>query len=145
MNRAAWFVGADETGSNGLLPLYYKMDKRGDNRLIPAAAGVIAYPKRGTETVHSLRLVVTGDVNESGVATADSRAGLAANLAYIFTNVINHAAATVTATVQVSGGATSKTGAVQVIDLIEDRYNLDSEQGIFTGTLRLNIVGGILA
>lgn len=144
MNRAAWMVGGDETGQGGLLPLYYKLEKRGDNRLIPAAAGTVAYPKRVTETTHSLRLAVNGDVDLNGAETANSRTGLAVNLKYIADNVVKHSAATASASLALSG-MTTISGNVQVIDMIEDRYNLDDDQAIWTGTLRLLIPSGFLA
>lgn len=144
MNCPAWLVGADEQGQGGLLPLYYRFDKRGDNRIIPGGVGVIAYPKRVTETVVGLRLAVTGDVNSSGVVNADARAGLATNLKYIADNVVNHTASVVTASLALTG-MTTISGDVQVIDMIEDRYNHYGDQSIWTGMLRINVVDGRLA
>lgn len=145
MNRPAWAILGDETGQGGLLPLLYKMQKRGGDRIIPGAAGVIAYPRRATATPHSLRLAVTGDVDEDGVATADSAVGLAANMVYLFDNVLSNPmplAASLTCFGQ------SVSGDIHVVDLIEDRYNVEGVAGInssiFVGTLRIEVLAGIL-
>lgn len=142
MNRPAWAILGDETGAGGLLPLFYKMNKRGDDRIIPGAAGVVAYPRRATSTTHGLRLAVTGDVDANGDIPANSANQLAANLAYIFDNVINASVNPVAVTLVAYGQ--TLTGTAHVIDLIEDHYNLEPTQSIFVGTLRIEILAGVL-
>lgn len=146
----AWTVCADENGEGGLLQLWGLMsDRRGEDRVLPTATGVVAYPKRRTVTPYSLRLIVIGDVNSSGVANADDRVGLQTNLAAIKA-VIDTAstgtAGTVTATLTRFTGA-SLTGAVHVLKLEQQRYGLSEsgkEGSWYEGTLQLSIPAGIL-
>lgn len=137
MNRPAWSVSGDESGEGGLLNLWATVTRRGENRVLPGAAGVIAYPHYRTETRHDLRLVVVGDVNESGTAQSDARAGLANNIEYLYDNVIDNDVA-VAATLTVFGQA-ARSGTVQVLGLIAQRWNLGIDSAIFVGTLQLLI------
>jgi hypothetical protein len=57
--------------------------QRGDDRLIPGAAGVLAYQRRATVTKHTLELLITGTADRTGVAAADRFAQLASNIDYL--------------------------------------------------------------
>ena len=81
MNRLAWGVFGDESGTGGLVPLWVQTEQRGQDRVLPGAAGVIAYRRRETVTRHDLRILVVGDVDSAGAPVADHAEGLAANLA----------------------------------------------------------------
>ena len=145
MNRPAWAVIGDERGEGGLWPLKFLLEKRGEDRLVPSAAGFIAYPKRVTGVRLDLRFLVTGDVNSSGVDTADSRAGLEANLAYVYTNVIappTLPTVTRTMTLTMFGGGTI-TAQVHVVGL-QPRNFIAAVEGsaIAECTLQLAIPAG---
>lgn len=52
-----------------LSPLEDAAAQRGQDRLIPGAAGVIPFPRRKTVTVRSLQMVILGTFDQEGVAT----------------------------------------------------------------------------
>lgn len=56
---------------------------RGDNRVVPSAAGTTAYAVRRTEVVVGLELMVFGGNDAAGTPHADLVAGLDANLAFL--------------------------------------------------------------
>jgi len=63
-----------------LAPLWTALARRGRNRLLPTAAGVIAYRRRTTEIDVTLDFAVCGEVDKNGVAYADPWIGLQTNL-----------------------------------------------------------------
>lgn len=143
MNRPAWMIGADERGEGGLFQLITEVEQRGEDRLLPSATGVIPYRRRITRTTHQLRLVVVGDVDETGADVADHNAGLDANLAYIITNVVApvaSAAGTRVATYVTVGGR-SLTADVHVTGLRQKEYAL-GRNAIWIGDLLLSVPGG---
>lgn len=147
MNRPAWAILGDDTGEGGLLHLWVETEVRGDDRLLPGAAGIIPYQRRLAPARHDLRLLVTGDVNENGVANANSKTGLIANLNYIYANVIaptgtgdGTRAATLTAT-----GITSRTANIHVLGLKMRRANYDDTSAAYEGTLQISIPAGRFA
>lgn len=70
-----------------LAPLIGGSAKRGQDRLLPGTAGVIANPRRKTVTKVNLELKVFGDRDFAGVAHADYDEGLALNMAHLQANV----------------------------------------------------------
>lgn len=146
MNRSAWMVGADKEGKGGLLQLIAHIDQRGQDRLLPTATGVIAYPRRRTVTEHELRLVIVGDVDRTGADVADHEAGLVTNIRYLMDNVIAPVASatgTRTATYTPPGGGTSITGPVHVTGIRQESYYL-GQNALWEGTMKISIPAGAL-
>lgn len=144
MNTPAWSAQGDEEGEGGLLPLWVFTSQRGEDRLLPSAAGIIAYKRRETVTRHDIRLLVVGDVDQSGTPYTDATEGLAANLDYLESNVIqptNLTDGTRAATLSVPGLAT-RSANIHVLGLIPQRYHLGSTEAIMIGTLQISIPSG---
>lgn len=148
LNRPAFAVLGDETGQGGLVPLWIVLDRRGEDRLVPYT-GVIPYPRRATATRHDLRIVVAGDVNQSGTPQADARVGLENNLSYLYTNVVAPVTTgdgTRAATLTMPSGAT-RTANVHVLGLTPTAYAFaeDHTWAHFEGTLHISIPAGRFA
>lgn len=144
MNRAAWAVVGDEQGAGGLLPMWFQTEQRGQDRLLPGAAGVIAYKRRETVTRHDLRILVVGDVDQAGAAVVNAAEGLAANLAYLESNVVqptNLTDGTRAATLTVPGLA-QRSANIHVLGLVTQTYRLNSTGSLFIGTLQISIPSG---
>lgn len=141
MNRLAWMVGADETGSGGLLGLITNIEQRGEDRILPTATGVIPYPRRNTVTPHELRLLVVGDVDSSGTPVANPTAGLVANLRYLMTNVVappGGTDGTRAATYTPPGGGAAVTADIHVTGLRQEGYYLRAKAG-WIGRLLISV------
>lgn len=150
-NTPAWSVGGDEMGEGSLLQLWGLMAERfGEDRRLPNANGVIAYPKFITVTPYDLRILVIGDVNSSGVPYADDRVGLQTNMNSIkavIDTVDDGTSGTVTATLTRFTGSPI-TAPVHVKGLRHERSSLspDGYGGSYlVGTLQLSIPTGRLA
>lgn len=142
----AWTITSDEEGRNGLWSLRTLFDTRGENRVIPGAAGSIPYPRRWNESRRDLNLLVVGDVDRFGAPYADARLGLETNLAYLRTNVFaTPITATRTAIISSFSGSPI-TGAIQIIGLQEQRWIFDDEFvfGAFLGTLQVILPNTVL-
>jgi hypothetical protein len=151
MNPAsgAWgVVGDGRVG--GLLDLWAAFDVRGQDRTLPGATGVIAYPRRMTVTRKDLRLLVVGDVDSVGAPVADAVEGLEANLEVIRSTVLApvvSSTGTRAAVLTMPSGAT-RTADIHVLGLVTQQYMLSSvvdgcSQGaIFIGTLQISIPSG---
>ena len=143
MNRPAWGVFGDEQGDGALMGLITNITQRGEDRVLPYANGVIAYPRRNTVTTHELRLLVVGDVDDSGAAVADHAAGLTNNLQYIMANVVAPVASTTgtrSATYTPPDG-TPLTADIHVVGLSQTRYWAGTN-AIWAGRLRISIPAG---
>jgi hypothetical protein len=118
---------------------------RGQDRVLPGATGVIAYPRRLTATRYDLRLLVVGDVDgQTGDAVADARAGLAANLEYLRVNVlapVSSSTGTRAATLTVPG-LSSRAANVHVLGLVTQSYVMQACGAIFVGTLQISVPAG---
>lgn len=68
--------------------LWQPADQRGEDRLIPGTAGVVAYPRRDTVTRRSLQMLISGTHDRTGAATSSPLAGLQANIDYLRANVV---------------------------------------------------------
>jgi len=144
MNRPAWAVVGDEQGAGGLLPMWFQTEQRGQDRLLPGATGVIAYKRRETVTRHDLRILVVGDVDQAGAAVVNAAEGLAANLAYLESNVVqptNLTDGTRAATLTVPGLA-QRSANIHVLGLVTQTYRLNSTGSLFIGTLQISIPSG---
>lgn len=147
MNRPAWAVIGDENGEGGLVKLWADFDVRGEDRLLPGANGVIAYPRRITETRKDFRLLVVGDVDAAGAPVADSRIGLQANLEYIRTNVLApvvSSTGTRSATLLMPSGGT-RTANIHVLGVVTQSYHLAECGSIWIGTMQIDIPAGRFA
>lgn len=150
LNTPAWMVGADEQGEGSLTDLWGLMsERRGEDRILPSASGVIAYPRRKTATPYALRAIIIGDVNSSGVANADDRIGLQTNLA-TWRTLINTSSAgtsgTVTASLTLFSGG-PLTGPLHVLRLERQilSWSPNGKDGsIFIGTLHVSVPAGSL-
>lgn len=143
MNRPAWAIQGSENGEGGLLNLITTVEQRGEDRILPNALGVIPYRRRVTKTEHNLRLVVVGEVDQAGAPVADHTQGLAANLSYIYANVVAPTGTTDgtrSATLAIPGLA-SRTAAIHVVKLVPREYYL-GEHAVFVGTLTISIPSG---
>jgi hypothetical protein len=105
--------------------LYSGAKVRGDNRVMPGAAGRRALPWRPDETMRTLTLAIFGDVSWDGSVNSDSVAGLWANIAHLQTFVVDNplnAGSTRTAVIK-RIGATDLTATIQVRGFeIEESY-----------------------
>lgn len=81
LNGPAWKV-------LNLLELWQPADQRGNDRLVPGTAGVLAQQRRDTVTRRSLQMLIVGDVDRTGAAQADRFEGLQANIDYLRSNVV---------------------------------------------------------
>lgn len=148
MNRPAWAIQGDETGQGGFVRLWSWFDVRGDDRLIPGANGMRPYRRRITPTRHDLRILITGDVDENGVANANALIGLEENISYLTTNVtlpVASATGTRAAVLAMPSGST-RTADIHVLGLdIEGVYVDEARHTVAEGRLLISIPGGRLA
>lgn len=101
-----------------LSPLWSSAKVRGADKRIPGAAGVRRYRRRRDVTTRSLPMVIVGTVDQDGVAYADARSGLRANLDVLEANVVaptNIGDGTRTAILHQVGD--TKTGPIHVLGL----------------------------
>lgn len=103
-----------------LSPLWQGADKRGSDRLVPGAVGVVPYPRRATVSLRAIEGYIHGFRDYNGVPFADVRDGLEANVAFLQENIeetpATPADGTRVATLHLPSGAT-KTGDVHVLAL----------------------------
>lgn len=127
-----------------LSPLWQGADKRGSDRLVPGAAGVVAYPRRPTVSVRALEGYIYGFRDVNGTVFTNVRTGLEANVSFLqeeWESDIGVAAdGTRTATLHMPSGAT-RTGAVHVIALRLAAFGPTSARAV----LELSIPAGALA
>lgn len=71
-----------------LTPLFDAPKQRGDDLVIPGAAGVLARPRRNTATRIAFVIEVFGELDSDGVAHANPALGLITNIDYLYTNVV---------------------------------------------------------
>jgi hypothetical protein len=107
--------------------LYSLASTRGENRVMPGAAGRRALPWRADETMRTLTMIVTGNHHWDGTANADPIAGLWANVAHLVTNVGGYPATpdgTRTAVIK-RPGAPDRVATIQVrgFEVTEDQYS----------------------
>lgn len=147
MNRPAWGIFSDDTSANGLVQLWSSAEQRGEDRLLPSATGVIPYRRRLTATRHDLRLVVVGDVNESGVAQSNAKNGLASNMAYLYANVFAPTGATdgTRAATLTIPGQSNRTANIHVLGFTSSRINLATDVSICEGIMHISIPAGRFA
>jgi hypothetical protein len=144
MNRPAWGVFGDERGEGGLAKLWVEFDVRGEDRILPSVTGVIPYPRRMTVTRKDLRLVVVGDVNESGSPIADTRIGLQDNLEVLRNSVFEPVASSsgTRAAELLTPNGTVLEADIHVLGVQTQTYHLSECASIWVGTLQISIPGG---
>lgn len=125
--------------------LWGSADVRGDDVVIPGAAGALAQPRRRTATKATVELQVMGDTDWEGGAYANPAAGLATNCAHLLalTDPPGTTDGTRTAILHFPTGApvATKTGPVHVLRLRLSRKSRD----FAIGQLELSIPAGALA
>jgi len=143
LNRPAWAVAGDDRGNGGLFQLLTTVDLRGDDRIIPGAAGVVPFRRRQTVTRYSFRFLVTGAVDETGAVNADPIDGLADNLDYLWTNVLTPPATTTgtRTAVWTKPDASTVSAEVHVIRCEPTSYALGTDS-IWEGRLVLSSPSG---
>lgn len=147
MNRPAFAIIGDERGEGGFVKLWADFDVRGEDRILPSATGVIAYPRRMTSKRFDFRLLVVGDVDQAGTPVADSRIGLQNNIEYIRANVLApvvSSTGTRAASLLMPSGAT-RTADIHVLGLVTQSYGLQECGSLFVGTLQISIPAGRFA
>jgi hypothetical protein len=96
--------------------LYSGATTRGDNRVLPGAAGRRALPWRPDETMRTLTLAIFGTQSWDGTDNADPVEGLWANIAHLQNFIVDNplnSGSTRTATL-IRPGAADLTAAIQV-------------------------------
>jgi hypothetical protein len=147
MNRPAFAIIADERGEGGFVQLWADFDVRGEDRLLPSATGVIAYPRRITVRRMDFRLLVVGDVDQAGTPVVNTKVGLQNNLEYIRANVLApvvSATGTRAATLLMPSGAT-RSADIHVLGVVTQSYGFGACGAIWVGTLQISIPAGRFA
>lgn len=126
--------------------LWSSGDVRGNDLIIPGAAGVRPYPRRPTVTPATIELSVVGDTAPDGTAQPEPRAGLAANCALLEAlvgpNGIDADGTRLAVLHYAPGGpAPDRRGRVHVLRVRFARQGPDYA----TGQLELSIPAGALA
>jgi hypothetical protein len=149
MNRPAWMISADQNGNGGLFQILTNVDVRGQDRLLPGAAGVIPYRRRVTASSLTFRLVVTGDVDETGAENADATAGLVDNLEYLWDNVVVPVASSTgtRAAVWTPPNSSARTANVHVVRMnpVQYAFQQNASNSIWVGTLEISVPTGRFA
>lgn len=128
-----------------VIPLWIHTMTRGENVLIPGAAGRRAYPRRVDESDYSLPMLIGGVANLSGTPYANRWTGLQTNIEYLRANVVTPPAAptaTRAATLLMPDG-TTRTADVQVLSL--DIMNPGTTAASVEAVLNLRIPAGRFA
>lgn len=107
--------------------LYSSAETRGENRVMPGAAGRRGLPWRSDQTMRTLTLAIFGTYMWDGTLNADPVAGLWANIAHLQAFVVGNpltADSTRQATI-VRPGAPNQTCVIQVrgFEIDEDPYS----------------------
>lgn len=137
MNNIAWDI-------TDLTDLWFTVEQRGDDRLLPGATGAIPYRRRLAPARHDLTILIVGDVNESGTPFADAKVGLRTNLATLYTNVIAPTGATdgTRAATLTVPGASNRTASIHVLGLVKQRQFIGSVSAAMEATLQISIPAG---
>lgn len=144
LNTAAWVVFSDEQGLGGLMQLWANFQTRGEDRLVPGAAGVIPYPRRLTVYQPHLNIAVCGDVDENGDPVADTAEGVEANLAYLMTNVFaqpSNTDGTRSAVLTMPSGAT-RTADIHILGFEQTFGRLQYRDSVIEGKIHISIPVG---
>jgi hypothetical protein len=146
MNRLAFMTQADEDGNGGLSQFLTLADQRGEDRILPGTAGVIAYKRRLTVTKLTIRLVVIGDVLYSGSIPSTPKIGLFTNLKYIYDNVVAPTGTgdgTRSMSVVLPGPFTgSGTAHITRMDTVTQKISEGSGPAVWEGQLGISIPAG---
>jgi hypothetical protein len=84
---ASFWLASPAWDIPNLTKLWFEHQIRGENLLVPSAAGRRGYPRRVDEATHNLVLYVTGEVDQFGTKFPDPWHGLRHNLDTLWTNV----------------------------------------------------------
>lgn len=114
-------IGVNASGAyrcRNLYVLWQEAAQRGKDRVLPAVDGVKAYRRRRDVTVHTLELVIVGDITYTGSTPSSTLVGLETNYWYLRDNVVAPTTGdgTRAATLTLPSG-TTKTANVHVLEL----------------------------
>jgi hypothetical protein len=125
-----------------LIDLWLPADQRGQDRLIPGSAGVLAQQRRDTVTRRSLRLTIAGDVTYTGATTGDAFERLQINIDYLRANIVAPTGTTngTRSAVLTMPDATTRTEDVHVTGFELSGYAEDARWA--RGVLELSIPSG---
>lgn len=107
------------------LYVLYNEERRGEDRLIPGTAGVVANKRRRAPIVHTLNLLFDGRYTSDGIPVTDAHAGLRANISEVAAIATPSALTNGTRTVvwtQPSGATLSAACHVGPLTIGEGRY-----------------------
>lgn len=126
-----------------LTDLWLGGDLRGEDRIIPGAAGAIPYPRRWTVTRRSIPMWINPDVDRTGAAHSSPQVGLWLNIKYLRENVVDPPGTTTgtRAAVLTLPDATTRTADVHVLGLTLGVRGL----GGFAAALDISIPAGVFA
>lgn len=130
-----------------LTPLWQGPVVRGADRILPGSPGVIPLPRRPNVTVRSLPIVITGDVDQLGVANVDPWVGYEENFDYLRSTVADPTEVgdgTVEAVLTMPSGVT-RTADVHVLGLVMADPVAGADGLVARGTLDLSIPTGAFA
>lgn len=122
-----------------LSALWYKLEKRGQDIVVPGVSGMLSYPRRATGTSHSLPMVIVGDCDPAGSPFANPWIGLESNINVLRGTVLD-AFTTIGAVLTMPSGAT-RSGPVQI-----DSFELGDHTftARYAAVLNLTIPAGVL-
>lgn len=118
-------------------------DERGEDVLIPGAAGRLAMPRRADRTVFMLPMEIDGSVSRTGVPHADFRDGYRRNLLWLSQNVtgpVSSGNGTRSVSLTTPAAGPTLTGAAHV-----SLRTGEQELGIWRAVLTLSFPAGGLA
>jgi hypothetical protein len=118
-------------------------DERGEDVLIPGAAGRLAMPRRADKTVFMLPMEIDGSVSRSDVPYADFRDGYRRNLLWLRQNVtdpVSSGNGTRSVSLTTPAAGPTLTGAAHV-----SLHTGDQELGVWRAVLTLSFPAGGLA
>ncbi len=137
MHTAAWLV-------LDVRQLYIPTAFRGDNVVIPNAAGTRAYPVRIDEVTHSLPMWITGTRTSTGGVNSNRFAGHRVNVDTLRSSLLSPTtAATLNATLtSVPGTTKTYSAGVQILGLDLEAFKPDEQRLITKALLHMRIPHG---
>jgi hypothetical protein len=135
LNNVAWDI-------TDLTELWHVVEQRGQDRVLPGAAGVIPYQRYETVTRLDLIILINGSVNQSGTPFSDPIVGLRTNINTLMTGVVNPpGSAGGTRAATLVDGTGSDSADLHVLGLRRNRMMLEptQDEALWEGTLQLSI------
>lgn len=117
---------------------------RGEDRILPGVAGVIALPRRYTVTRHSLPFVIDGSVDVTGQPVANPWIGLQDHLDFLLANVVEPTGVgdgTRAAVLHMPDNGPDRRADIHVLRLVKG----DVLEGRMLATLEISIPAGVFS